>query len=273
MQTFYWVFGSVAGAYLCILFLLYIFQSGLMYHPEARISNSPSAIGLEYEDVYFRSVNDWKTHGWFVPVQQARVTVLLSHGNAGNISDRLETIRILNSLNLNVFIYDYSGYGQSEGRPSEEITYRNAQDAWNYLVDVKQIPPHQIILMGRSLGGAVAAWLAVKKEPAALMLESTFTSAVDLAAEIYPFLPVRLMMKFQYPTIKYLRQISVPVMVLHSEDDQLVPIHHGRELYKMAERPKTFFEMKGGHGNSHVTTGDEYIDAVDQFINSVITSD
>lgn len=271
MQTLYWVIGSLVGVYIFIILLLYIFQSGMMYHPAKQIYRTPGAVGLEYEDVFFQSVNDWQIHGWFVPARQARATVLLSHGNAGNISDRLETIRILNSLNLNVFIYDYSGYGKSDGSPSEETTYQNALDAWNYLIEEKQITHDQIIVMGRSLGGAVAAWLAVKKTPAALMLESSFTSAVNLAKEIYPFFPVRLMMKYEYPTAEYLQQVSLPLMVLHSEDDRLVPFHHGKELYELARSPKTFFTMKGAHGNSHVTTGDEYLNAVDEFINSVFS--
>jgi len=272
MQTFLWVSASALAFYVAILLLLYVFQSGMMYHPVKQIYQTPKAIQLEYEDVYFESGKGGQIHGWFIPSRQARATVLLSHGNAGNISDRLETLRILNRLHLNVLIYDYAGYGKSEGSPSEETTYQNAYSAWNYLSVEKQIPSGKIILMGRSLGGAVAAWLASRTEPAALVLESTFTSAVDLAEEIYPFLPVRMLMKFEYPTASYLPNVSVPIMILHSEDDQLVPFHHGRELYDIANDPKTFFKMNGAHGNSHVVTGEEYIEALDEFVSSALTS-
>ncbi len=272
MQTVLWVLGSVMGLYLVIIALLYFFQSGMMYHPARQIYQTPNAIRLEYEDVYFQSGNGDELHGWYLPAKQARATILLSHGNAGNISDRLETLRILNRLKLNVLIYDYSGYGKSEGSPTEETTYQNALSAWEYLINEKQIPSGSIILMGRSLGGSVAAWLATKTNPAGLILESTFTSAVDLAKEIYPFLPVRMMMKFTYPTADYLREASVPVMILHSENDQLIPFHHGQELYEIADLPKTFFKMNGAHGNSHIVTGEEYVNAIDEFVNSVLTS-
>ena len=272
MQTFLWIIGSVIGLYLVLVGLLYVFQSGMVYHPSRQIYQTPKALQLEYEDVYMQSVNGQQIHGWFIPAQQARATVLLSHGNAGNISDRLETVRILNALSLNVLIYDYSGYGKSEGSPSEETTYQNAYTAWSYLTLEREIPSDRIILMGRSLGGSVAAWLASRTDPAGLILESTFTSAVDLAKEIYPFLPVSLMMKFTYPTADYLRNSSAPLIVLHSRDDQLIPFHHGKELYDIAGSPKTFFEMDGAHGNSHIETGREYVKALNEFINSVLTS-
>ena len=272
MQTLFWVLGTICGLYILLIILLYLFQGGMMYHPADQIYQTPNAIQLPYEDVYFESGNGDRIHGWFLPANEARATVLISHGNAGNISDRLESLRVLNRLNLNALIYDYSGYGKSEGSPSEQATYENVRAAWNYLTEQRNIPSDNIILMGRSLGGPVAAWLAAQTETAGLILESTFTSAVDLAAEIYPFLPVRLMMKYEYPTREYLRNISAPVIIMHSRDDQLIPFHHGEELYEVANTPKSLFEMNGAHGNAHMVTGEEYMRALDEFLENVILS-
>ena len=271
MQTWSWILLLVIAGYLLICLLLYLFQSGMMYHPVKEIYQTPAALGLEFEEVAFISQNGSEITGWYVPANGAKATVLFSHGNAGNISGRLETLRILNSLNLNVLIYDYQGYGNSEGKSSEETTYQDAMAAWDFLNQNKQIPAAEIILMGRSLGGAVSAWLASKTKPAALILESTFTSAEELAAELYPIFPVRLLMKFDYPTAEYLKEISTPLLVAHSKEDQLVPYHHGKELYEIASQPKTFLEVIGDHGSSHVVTGEDYISAIENFVNSVVS--
>lgn len=271
MQTWSWILLLVIAGYLLICLLLYLFQSGMMYHPVKEIYQTPAALGLEFEEVAFNSQNGSEITGWYVPAKEAKATVLFSHGNAGNISGRLETLRILNSLNLNVLIYDYQGYGNSEGKSSEETTYQDAMAAWDFLNQNKQIPAAEIILMGRSLGGAVSAWLATKTKPAALILESTFTSAEELAAELYPIFPVRLLMKFDYPTAEYLKEISTPLLVAHSKEDQLVPYHHGKELYEITSQPKTFLEMIGDHGSSHVVTGEDYISAIENFVNSVVS--
>lgn len=269
MQLIYWTLLSIVIGYLLINLLLYAAQSSMMYHPVKDIYQTPAALGLDFEDVRFRSGDGPVISGWYVPAEGGRGTVLFSHGNAGNISGRLETLRMLNSLGLNVLMYDYRGYGKSEGSSSEENTYRDAMAAWNFLTKQKEIPANEIILMGRSLGGAVSAWLATKTEPAALILESTFTSAKDLAAELYPIFPVRILMKFNYPTLKYLKKISIPLLVLHSTNDGLVPFRHGKELYTAASEPKFFLEMRGEHGSSHVVTGEEYIRKLEKFVNSV----
>jgi fermentation-respiration switch protein FrsA (DUF1100 family) len=266
-----WILSSVAIGYLAILLLLYLFQNALLYHPVAHIAYTPAAIGLKYEDVTVDSEDGVRIHGWFVPVSEARGTVLFSHGNAGNISGRLETIRILNKLKMNVLIFDYRGYGKSEGQPTEKGIYQDVLACWNFLVQQKNIPNEKIILMGRSLGGSVSAWLARQTAPAALILESTFTSAADLAQELYPWVPVRWLMHSEYPTADHLQQLSLPVLVLHSREDQLIPFHHGKELYERANDPKYFYEMDGDHGESHIVTGDGYVETLDQFFSEVIT--
>lgn len=271
MQTIYWVLGLIVSGYLLLLVLVYFCQSGMMFHPQKKLLQTPSALGLDYEDAYFTTNDGITLHGWYIPSPVSRGTVLFSHGNAGNISGRLETIRMLYRLGMNVLMYDYRGYGKSKGRRiSEEGTYSDILAAWNYLRINKKVPADQIVVMGRSLGGGVTAWLASQIRPAGVILESTFTSATDLAAELYPILPVRLMMKFEYPTLQHLKKNTAPLLVLHSKDDGLIPFHHGRELYQHAPEPKSFFEMGGSHGNGHVLSGKGYIEALDQFLRTVL---
>src|SRR5699024_10824665 len=140
-----------------ILLLMYQFQSRMIYHPAKGLWTEPSAAGLAFEDVIFDTEDDRQLHGWFIPSDDMSATVLYVHGNAGNVSGRLETIGSLHSLGLNVFIFDDRGYGKSEGSPSEEGAYREASAAWNYLTQGRAINAGKIVVMGRSLGGSIAA--------------------------------------------------------------------------------------------------------------------
>ncbi|MDX1639598.1 MAG: alpha/beta hydrolase [Balneolaceae bacterium] len=269
LSTVAWILGGLASGYIVIVLLLYLFQTHLIFHPVSDLPYTPDFVGLEYEDVYFTSSDGVRLHGWYVPHPDPIGTVLFQHGNAGNISGRMETIQILNRIGLNVFIYDYRGYGQSEGSPSEEGTYRDAMAAWNYLTKTRGLSPDRIILMGRSLGGAVTGWLASQVTPAAVILESTFTSAPDLAADLYPIFPARRLIRFDFPNTEYIRQIEVPLLIGHSTEDALIPYAHGRALYELADEPKEFFEMTGDHGNGFLETGDEYRRALTDFIHGI----
>jgi len=245
---------------------MYLMQSSLVYHPQGELLATPSTAGLDYEEVTFQTSDDIELHGWHVPADSAHLTVLYFHGNAGNISGRLETIQLLHELGLNVFIFDYRGYGKSEGSPSEQGTYRDAEAAWNYLRSDKNIANSSIVIMGRSLGGSVAAWLAAQKSPAASVIESTFTSATDLGADLYPWLPVRWIMNFEYNTLKHIKQINSPLFMAHSRDDQIVPFHHGQQLFEAANAPKTFVELRGSHGSGFWETGAKYRNELRQFL-------
>ncbi len=267
MQMALWTIAAILAGYVIIVLLAYLFQGGMMYHPSREINQTPEMMGLQYEELEFKSADGLPLSGWFIPADNPRGTLLFSHGNAGNMAGRLGTIHIMHSLNLNVMIYDYRGYGRSRGRPSEEGTYMDVMGAWNYLTEERGIAGERILLMGRSLGGPVSAWLSNRTQAAGLILESTFTSAVDLASELYPILPVRLLMKYEYPTLEYLRSASMPVLVSHSKKDGLVPYHHARTLFEAAPEPKMFLEMQGGHGGGHIETGQAYIDRLEKFLN------
>jgi len=261
-----WILVVIAIGYMAIVFLVYLFQHKLIYYPSRSIYYTPSDAGLNYRDIELKTKDNLALHAWYVPNDSARATVIFCHGNAGNISGRLETIRTLHRLGLNVLIFDYRGYGKSEGRPSEKGTYRDAEAAWEYVTKNLEIPANRIILMGRSLGGPVAARVAATRDPAALILESTFTSAADLATEIYPWLPVRRLIRYRYDTQAMLDRVNCPVLVAHSRDDRLIPFHHGRDLFKRAREPREFLEMEGSHGGGFSETGRPYIEALDRFL-------
>lgn len=181
------------------------------------------------------------------------------HGNAGNISNRLETIQIYHRLGFNILIFDYRGYGNSSGKPSEKGTYLDAAAVWEYLINEKHIKAKDIIIVGRSLGGGVASELAKQKNPAMLILESTFTSMPDISKEHYPFMPTHLIVKHKYDSISKLSEISCPIVVIHSLDDEVIPYTHGRLLYEKANEPKSFIKLRGGHGNGFMLSKDSYI--------------
>jgi len=265
VQSFLWILLSVAVGYLLLVILMYFLQSQMIYHPQKSITYTPEDVGLSYEDVTFQTENNLSLHGWYIP-SDSKNTLLYFHGNAGNISGRLQTIQLLHNLGLNVFIFDYRGYGKSEGRPSEQGTYKDARAAWNYLVAEREIEDDNIVIMGRSLGGAVASWLAVQKQPAATILESTFTSAADLGADLYPWLPVRSIIKYDYNTLANIRQIESPLFMAHSRDDEIVPYQHGEKLFEAANEPKTFVELRGSHGSGFWETGEKYRLALQEFL-------
>jgi fermentation-respiration switch protein FrsA (DUF1100 family) len=241
---------GLAGYALLVAFV-YFMQARLIYYPDMpgrELTETPRSIGLAFEDVRFTAEDGVELHGWFVPGASGdRPVAILCHGNAGNISHRLDKLAMLHELGLAVLLFDYRGYGQSRGSPTEQGTYRDAHAAWNYLTQRRGLEPKDIVIFGESLGGAIAAELAADKTPAALILVSTFTSAPDLARKYYWYLPVRLIARFRYPTSEYVARVRAPILVIHSRDDEIVPFAHGQELYRIAHEPKTLVEISGDH--------------------------
>ena len=264
-QVFFGITLVPLGIYAFVAILLFFLQSRLVYFPEAQIVATPAERGLPYEEVNFTTDDGVELNGWFVPAGSGRA-LLFCHGNAGNISHRLESLEIFHQLGLNTFIFDYRGYGKSRGRTTEQGTYRDAEAAWNYLTSQKGFPADKIIVFGRSLGGPIAAHLAAKKHPAALILESTFTSLPELGARLYPLFPVRLLSRFQYDTAAYVRRISCPLLVVHSPGDDVVPYTLGVELHRAAKAPKDFLEIRGDHNSGFLLTGRAYVTGLKAFI-------
>jgi fermentation-respiration switch protein FrsA (DUF1100 family) len=265
-----WIIIIIAGVYVAFASFLFIFQSSFIYYLERTLSADPGNIGLSFENVSFETTDGVKLSGWFVPYDGARGVILFCHGNAGNISHRLDSIRIFHRLELDVFIFDYRGYSESEGKPSESGTYKDVEAAWQYLVEERQLIPNRIVVFGRSLGGAVAAWQARSHKPGALILESTFTSVPDLGAEVYPFLPVKLMSRFKYDTEGYLKGVNCPVLIVHSPDDEMMPYRHGQRLFESANEPKEFLEISGSHNEGFIISGKRYEEGLNAFISKYL---
>jgi fermentation-respiration switch protein FrsA (DUF1100 family) len=196
----------------------------------------------------------------------ARGLVLFFHGNAGNISHRLDYLRMFHDLGLTTLIVDYRGYGRSSGTPSEEGTYRDAETAWRHATQVLGNPASRIVVFGESLGGGVAAQLAAENRPGALVLASTFTSVPEMGAELYPLLLVRLLARIRYDSLARLEQISCPLLVIHSRDDGIIPFTHGQRLLAAARQPKQFLEIRGSHNEGFVFARNEWIRQLDGFL-------
>jgi len=257
---------TILAAFAGFCILLYISQARLIYYPSRDIFTTPSQIGLKYEDAHFQSADSTKLHGWFIPADSARGIVLFCHGNAGNISNRFESLEIFHELGLSVFIFDYRGYGKSAGKPTEQGTYLDTEAALKYIIAHQHIAPLEMIFFGRSLGGAIISWLAVRYPPKMLIIESSFTSTADLGSEIYPFVPVKLLLRFKYKTLENLQQIHCPVLVIHSRDDDIIPFEHGQKLFESANEPKHFVEIIGTHNNGFSISGERYIEGLKSFI-------
>jgi len=263
------VLAGLVYALLCIF--LFLLQGRLLYYPDLggrQLRGSPADIGLEYESVTLVTGDDVRIHGWFIDARPQRGTLLFFHGNAGNISHRLDSLRIFNRLGLATLIIDYRGYGRSGGRISEKGTYLDAEAAWQYLTKTRGIDPQQIVVFGRSLGGAVAASLAAEHPPAGLILESVFTSVPDMAAKLYPFLPVRLLSRFSYDARRAVREVACPVLIVHSPEDDIIPFENGLALFAAAGEPKSFLQIRGTHNEGFLASGPLYYEGLDDFISA-----
>jgi fermentation-respiration switch protein FrsA (DUF1100 family) len=199
--------------------------------------------------------------------------LLFCHGNAGNIAGRIRSLRLFHDLGLSVLIFDYRGYGRSEGRPSEAGTYADVRAAWRFLLEEEGLRPGEIVVLGRSLGGAVAIDLALLHPPAALIVESTFTSTIDLGSRLYPWLPVRWLGRIRYDSARKIGRVTVPKLFVHSREDDVVPFVFGRRLYDMAPEPKEFLEIHGSHAEAHFVSGERYREGLLRFLRSVGSPD
>ncbi len=264
------ILALMSGGYILLCLILYLLQSRLVFFPDKQLAITPAALDLPYQNVTFQTSDAVVLHGWFIPQEGSDAAVLFCHGNAGNISHRLESVRVFHDLGLNVFIFDYRGYGNSAGTIDEPGSYRDARAAWDYLAARHDIDPARIIIFGRSLGSAVAAELARHAPAAGIILESGFTSIPDLGQALYPFLPVRWLSRIKYPTKTYLQEISRPKLIIHSRDDEIIPFSHGRKNFETAPDPKSFLEISGGHNDGFMASGRVYEAGLRIFIEAVI---
>jgi fermentation-respiration switch protein FrsA (DUF1100 family) len=256
--------------YLGVCVLVALLQSRLIYFPTRGYPVTPADVGLTFEDLTLTTNDGISIAAWYVPHPEAKGTILFCHGNAGNISDRLHSIKVLQAMGMNVLIFDYRGYGRSTGRPSERGTYEDADAAWRYLTETRGQPPDRIVPFGRSLGGAVAIDLAKHHAPAALVVESTFTNLVDVGRLHYPLLPVRLLLSYRYDSVDKVPLIACPKLFFHGEDDSLIPIENGRKLFDAAADPKQFVTTPGDHNESGFTYSTEFTNRLEAFLETVL---
>ncbi len=275
-----------------------VIERSFIYFPERELIGDPSDFGLPFDDVVFTAEDGVELHGWFVPgagrtaeqrntgtegrpgsvpmFQGSRVpaapggaaTWLWFHGNAGNISNRLENLRLLhNELGVAVFLFDYRGYGRSEGTPSEQGTYRDAEAALAYVLSRPDVDPERIVYFGRSLGAGVAVELATRRPPYALILESPVPSIADLARRHYRFLPVGGLLRTKYDSLAKIAGVRAPLLVLHGDRDDVVPYAAGQKLFEAAREPKRFYTIEGaGHNDTYAVGGREYFRALREFV-------
>lgn len=268
-MSFIQIFAVTTLALIAYTVLLLKSENFIIFHPSPYPEGdwNPAHYDLMPEDVNFEAEDGTQLHGWYFPIAEAHTTLLWFHGNAGNISHRLDNIQKWQSLNINVFIFDYRGYGKSPGTPDESGIYLDSQAAYNYLIQKRKTDPRQLILFGRSLGGICAAKIARRNPSAGLILESTFTSAKDMAKEIFPILPIGWALRSKLNAKENVAQLTLPKLFLHGTEDEIVPYTLGQELYSAAKEPKDFYSIKGaGHNNTYLVGGQAYIHRLDQFI-------
>lgn len=246
------------AVYVILAILLTLFQGKIVFLPGKTIFMTPGDAGMEYEDLFIEVSEGVSINAWYIPAENAKGTILFCHGNAGSMSHRVETAEIFHSLGMNVMLFDYCGYGRSLGKPSEMQTYRDAEAVWNYLVDKISISADKIVVLGRSMGGPIAAKLAKDHQPVLCILESTFTSVPEMGKSKFPIFPTKLLVTIKYPTIDYVSEIKSPMLIVHSPDDEIIPYWMGEKLFEAASEPKEFLKLSGGHNETYFECIDEY---------------
>lgn len=244
---------------------MYIRQPSMIFFPSKTLLENPENWDMKYENVFLVTKDGVRINGWFIPANTSDKALLFFHGNGGNISHRRESIEVFNRLGLNVFIIDYRGYGISEGKPDEKGLYLDAQAAWNYLIE-KGFGKNNIIIFGRSLGGAIATNLASKVKPGALIIESTFSSARDMGRSIFPALSRVLIFRYEFNTEVLIKKINCPLLVVHSRDDEVIPFMLGKKVFDVANKPKSFFHIKGDHNSGFLMSQPGYEKKLSEFI-------
>jgi len=257
---------SLVVFFVLLMVAIWAFQSKLVYYPDKTITIEPSSAGLDFKNVFLTTSDGLKIHGWFIHNDKSKDVLLFCHGNGGNISGRIGIVREFYDLGLSVFIFDYRGYGKSEGKPNEKGTYKDVDAAWKWLAEEKKYSNDNIYVIGRSLGGAVALYITEKENPEKLILDSTFLSVADMAKHQLPFLPVFLIPLYKYSNKERIKKIQCPVLIIHSKSDDIIPYNQGSELFKLAKDPKTFLEIRGSHNDGFFESQDQYLKAVKEFI-------
>lgn len=253
-------------AYSAVCVGFYAWQNRLVFKPERALKASPARFGLAFEDLRIQAPDGTSLAAWYVPGRPDGRQVLLLHGNGGNISHYLRTHEVLHELGHAVLALDYRGYGASAGTPSEAGVYQDAAAAFDYLVEQRGVKPADIVIYGRSLGGAVATWLAAHRRPGALIVESSFTRLADVGSHRYPWLPVRLLSRNVFDSVAQINKVQCSILIAHGGTDTSVPQIFGRELARAAGPRAEFVALPGGHSDAFIQGGSSYYRQLDQFM-------
>ena len=241
-------------------------ENFFVFYPQSSFDSVPEDWGILHEDIYFDTEDKKRLHGWFFPVEGDAPVILFCHGNAGNISHRLENVKFLLDQQLQVFIFDYRGYGKSGGRPSERGLYRDGLAAYDFLVNHKEISPDRIVPFGRSLGASVAIEISLGREVKSLIVESAFTSTKGMAKTLFPFMLLAPLLPAHYNNLEKIAQVNVPTLFIHGDDDEIVSFSMGQKLYQAAKDPKYFYPIKGaGHNDTYFVGGNTYFENIAAF--------
>jgi len=250
-----------------VFVLVYIryFEHKSLYFPTKEIEFVPSAVGLSYEDIYLETDDGIRLNAWFIPARDSKLTLLFCHGNGGNISHRVEKILILNELGLDIFIFDYRGYGRSSGRPSERGLYKDAQAVYDYLIAEKKVSPDRIVLYGESLGGVVAVDLAAIKTAKALITESMLSSTKDVARVVYPIFP-NFLISSKFDSVSKIKNVNIPKLIIHSKNDEIIPFSQSQKIFKASPEPKKQLVLIGSHNTCFLDSSDVYTSGIREFL-------
>ena len=271
-MIFLYIAATLASIYLIAITTVFLFQEKFLFRATREMNKTPKDMGWTFQETLL-DVQGHKTHLWHIPAtQETRRTILFSHGNAGNISDRLRSISIFRDMGYNVIAYDYGGYGKSSGSPSEKRCCQDIRAVWDYAISELNYNPEHIILHGRSLGAGPTAYLATQINAGIVILESTFTTIPDVTRRHYPLLPKWTLSRNQFNTLERISKITTPVLVVHGKKDTLIPYAHGKKLYENANQPKGFLDIDGEHHEGFWMSGKDYTDGLKEFIDQHITA-
>jgi fermentation-respiration switch protein FrsA (DUF1100 family) len=245
--------------------LIFISEERNLYIPDKNITLTPRSIQINYEDIYFKTKDGESLSGWFVPAGNAKITILYCGGRSGNLTDKLQEIKFFHEAGFNIFAFDYRGFGNSSGRPSEQGLYKDARAAYDYLMTRNDIEKDKIVAYGQSLGGPVAADLCLHRKLAALILEDSFPSLKAYVGDIGGFLPTEWLVSEKFDAVSRVIRIHIPKLFVHGMDDEVIMFSEGRMLFNKALPPKEFFPFDGGHEDNLFTISDAYKDRINKF--------
>jgi fermentation-respiration switch protein FrsA (DUF1100 family) len=251
-------------AYLLVLLMFAHWENSLIYFPMKYPAGDWEPFGLKVDDATFTAADGTQLHGWYSPADQPIAVILFCHGNAGNVTHRADALQAVQAMQASILVFDYRGYGRSEGTPSEAGVLADARAARKWLAERAGVGEQDVVLMGESLGGGVAVELAAKDGARGLVLQDTFSSLPDVAAYHYPWLPVRWLMQGRLDSVSLIDQYHGPLLMAHGDADMIVPFPFAEKLFAAANEPKRFLREPGANHND--APAPEFYPALEQFL-------